>query len=406
MGVKQASTGAGRASSSSRRLDSLTGLRFVAAMTVVLYHYNLLLAYPAPWPLLRGQGRSAVGLFFVLSGFVLTYTYHHWFEAGHDRLRAWSFARARFARVYPMHVAALLMMTTLILYLRWSYPAVVRGHEGAGFTEGVMLRSWLTNLFLIQVYFPTRAHENLWNTPAWSIACEAVFYALFPFFLAHCLRYFKTVASLAAIGVALYTVELSAALVLAAWLCRLPDNVRDTAADFIGYRLPPFRVWEFLIGCVLGALFLLSTSQSHPEANWIGRSHLRNGLLLGGIAWVAAAALVGTGLKGDPATVVGFLQLYALYTPGFGAIILCLAGGKTFLSPLLENRVILLLGEASYSLYIIHWIPLYALVYARGLGTALPVSGPGAAITGSVGMSLIFWRTIEVPLRKTLRGRG
>src|SRR5471032_1559875 len=87
-----------------RDLRPLTALRFFAAMWVVLYHY---------WPNLNGEhmpalvahGYLGVELFFVLSGFILCHVYLDQFASG--RFRYGGFLWARLARVYPLHIAAL-----------------------------------------------------------------------------------------------------------------------------------------------------------------------------------------------------------------------------------------------------------------------------------------------------------
>ena len=94
-------------------IPALTGLRFVAALWVVISHYGLALAYPPGLREVGAQGGAAVSLFFVLSGFVLTYNYADWFRD--DCARVGRFAWARFTRICPMHLVALLAMTPIAL---------------------------------------------------------------------------------------------------------------------------------------------------------------------------------------------------------------------------------------------------------------------------------------------------
>src|SRR5438067_1929482 len=79
-------------------LPALTGLRFLAALVVVIDHtgYGPLAAMVAPF------GGVAVTLFFILSGFILTYTYTRNGTAVHGGWRA--FYIARIARVYPLYL--------------------------------------------------------------------------------------------------------------------------------------------------------------------------------------------------------------------------------------------------------------------------------------------------------------
>ncbi len=101
-----------------QQFDSLTSLRFAAAMSVVLYHYFSLSTFPSPSdvsaatldPISRGlhtyvsalsNGHLAVGFFFMLSGFVLA---HAHFQQLRDRSFEYvQFLKRRFSRIYPLH---------------------------------------------------------------------------------------------------------------------------------------------------------------------------------------------------------------------------------------------------------------------------------------------------------------
>lgn len=93
------------------QLRALTGLRFIAAFAIVIHHSRGLFFTPealAPYPLDIG-----VSLFFVLSGFILTYV-HPKLPTRHDIYR---FYIARFARIWPVHLASLALAAACC---RWS----------------------------------------------------------------------------------------------------------------------------------------------------------------------------------------------------------------------------------------------------------------------------------------------
>jgi peptidoglycan/LPS O-acetylase OafA/YrhL len=95
-------------------LPALTGARFVAAIVVVLFHTVLpRLGEDGLLVRLLGGGYLGVSFFFVLSGFILAYTYLHDTSALRASRRA--FWRARFARVYPVYVLALVVAAPLFL---------------------------------------------------------------------------------------------------------------------------------------------------------------------------------------------------------------------------------------------------------------------------------------------------
>src|SRR5690606_23572241 len=83
------------------RIEALTGLRFFAAAAIVLHHLQGLPSFP---DILGGAiPAQGVSVFFVLSGFILTLVHPALDEPGQTR----KFYLARFARVWPAHIAVL-----------------------------------------------------------------------------------------------------------------------------------------------------------------------------------------------------------------------------------------------------------------------------------------------------------
>src|SRR5690242_17436535 len=153
-------------------LKPLTGLRFLAAMAVVAYHALDALVPHAPGYLSRlaSHGYLGVSLFFVLSGFILTYTYIEP-DSGALRGSAREFWWARIARVYPMYTAALVVALPVFLLYRIALaPPEARAQAtiAAGLTP-----------MLLQGWWPPAACQ--WNCPGWSLSVEMFFYAIFPF---------------------------------------------------------------------------------------------------------------------------------------------------------------------------------------------------------------------------------
>src|SRR5258708_486520 len=154
------------------RLPALTSLRFFAAFHVVIFHFQAMqvLIGPAWFRKLSSIGYVGVSFFFVLSGFILVYTY-----AGRPLILK-SFWRARFARIYPAYAFSLLVMAPFfffaVLTMNIPFFAWARGH--------LKLASILV-LSLLQAWVPPAALT--WNAVAWSLSVEAFFYVLFPFLL-------------------------------------------------------------------------------------------------------------------------------------------------------------------------------------------------------------------------------
>jgi len=143
-------------------LPSLSGLRFVAVIIVFGFHVHVANVFNGgvartaiEW--IFGPGAGGVSFFFVLSGYVLT-----WSARPHDT--AARFWRRRFARIYPNH-----LVTSIAAF-------VAIALTGAGVSAAVALPS----VFLVQVWVPDPRIFFGLNAVSWFVACEAFFYVLFP----------------------------------------------------------------------------------------------------------------------------------------------------------------------------------------------------------------------------------
>jgi peptidoglycan/LPS O-acetylase OafA/YrhL len=151
-------------------LKPLTSLRFVAAMMVFFHHFPPTAHFAGAYSL----GPAGLGFFFLLSGFILTHTYHRDFTGALVSGRIRSFYVARIARIYPIYIA-----TTVIAILAVMVPG---GEPWTGTRQAV------SEVLLLQAWSPD---PSAVNPPAWSISAEAFFYALFPFAAWWALRIFK-----------------------------------------------------------------------------------------------------------------------------------------------------------------------------------------------------------------------
>lgn len=149
-------------------------MRFIAAALVFLFHAFAL------FPLASETAMANVGLlvgpggfigvtfFFMLSGFVLT-----WSMRPGDTTPA--FWRRRFFKIYPTHLLTFLVAVFLV--------SVVSGPALANVGETNNGYSALMNVFLLQSWDHNLDISSSWNGVAWSLSCEAFFYACFPFLI-------------------------------------------------------------------------------------------------------------------------------------------------------------------------------------------------------------------------------
>lgn len=215
-------------------LKPLTSLRFVAALMVFIYHV------PTREPLayLLAIGQEGVGFFFVLSGFILTYVYRDFAEAT-TREGRWTFLVARFARIYPTYVVAMVLAFAVLL--------IFGSSDTANNLPEARIPTLLAQLGLVQSWFPAAAIHYGGNGPSWSISDEAFFYVLFPFLL---FAIATRVRHLTALAILLWSV-----VVAIAWL------VPGTVGDWVHFVFPLTRLLDFTVGIVVGVLFIRRKDQ-------------------------------------------------------------------------------------------------------------------------------------------------
>lgn len=167
----------------SERLTSLDGLRGVAALSIVVWHWQHFFAIRGPWqsgwtadmqPLfwllkpLYMQGWAAVDLFFVLSGFVFFWLYRDTIKSG--AMTGWRFAVLRFSRLYPLHLA-MLIVVALLQYV------FLREHGQFFIYEANDSAHFIAQLFMVQNWW--LGAPQSFDGPTWSVSIEILLYVIF-----------------------------------------------------------------------------------------------------------------------------------------------------------------------------------------------------------------------------------
>lgn len=320
------------------------------------------------------QGGLAVSFFFVLSGFILAYTYCD----GENGLKTTpsKFWRARFARIYPLYFLGFLM----------DAPRVIAFFQGsAGSSANAVAKIALAGvayLTLLQAWHPRVT--NTWNTPGWTLSVEAFFYALFPALL----RVSKSWPLRRICWVALVIWGLPILIQTILFQAQLAELTSPSARTF-WRSFPALRLPEFVLGIAAGRIFLSGRLGPH-----------RKGLcLLGSLALVLVLGLVMGG-QFLPATV----PETTLGAPLFAVAILALASGAFPTPSWLQGPGLVLLGRASYAVYILHqpfklvFLKLAHLVRFDSQSLALLVAYLVSLQLFCVGLFLLF----EDPMRRLL----
>ena len=382
-------------------IRQLTGVRFVAAAWVLLYHLQGplnalgLLAIPVFADFLR-VGRLGVDLFFALSGFILTHTYLTRMGprlAGKGTLKFWWL---RLARVYPVHLVMLIV-------------AGVAVYAQARVTGAELDRVWLNpidfikNLFLVQEWGPDP--QRGWNFVAWSLSMEWLAYLIFPILVLF-----------------LFVLHRRAPMwvLIAAWIAVLTPLVVYGLSTSDPYYTnnwgSTFRVLtEFIAGALTYLIVrrFLPDEDSSPSAlvqrwaeflAWLLPVLVVLGAVLLGSLPAAQPPMENLGADAEPLPPYFHLLLVPLLIAWLGALALARRGIVRGLS----TKTLVLGGFISYSLYMTHlvWFGLW-----RAAMSALGIDGgvlyAGAVIGLVVGALLIaygMWRWIEEPAREWMRG--
>lgn len=353
-------------------LPALTSIRFIAALTVALSHFTQLglLNMPAAFLAFVDGGRPAVSLFFVLSGFILTYTY----QGSMDAMGASRFYIARFARIYPVMLLSLLIAMSVTIYLlRTDNSTLMLGWYSLKSNVVVsLLASLVAQLLLLTGWFPFASINQPWNGPAWSISCEAFFYALFPWLLRKLgAKSLSTVALICAVAWILQGI----------WIVCVTHYLPIGRKGFVISQFPLTHLTEFVMGIGAALCFI------HVRAT--GRPSHRFGFALVCTSLIAIALL---------AAFQPVKPAYYIESPFFAALILGLALLKRPVLGLLGGRPLVVLGEASFSLYLIH-VPIAHLAHISGLNR----DNGWVALLIAVGLSVLIFRYFEEPMRKRIR---
>lgn len=384
-------------------IRQLTGIRFIAAAWVLLYHLQgplnqLGLLFAGFADVLR-VGRLGVDLFFALSGFILTHTYLRRLGSSLRTRGTLDFWWLRLARIYPVHLLMLFVAGGAVIA-----QAQVTGEE--------LDRDWLNpldfikNLLLIQEWGPEP--QRGWNFVAWSLSMEWLAYLIFPLLILVLWQLHRRVPTF--VLAALWVVVLVPLVVygLSTSDPYYTDNWGST------YRI----LTEFTAGALTYLIvvrLLPGDALDEPPSRRVERTGSTLAVVLP-LLVVAGAIFLGQWgpaqageitLDGDVEPLPPYFHL--LLVPLLIAWIGALALSRRGLSRFLSTRALVLGGFISYSLYMTHlvWFGLWraalkAVGIDGGLLYAIAVVG---LVAGALLIAWLVWRFVEEPAREWMRSR-
>jgi peptidoglycan/LPS O-acetylase OafA/YrhL len=317
-------------------------------------------ALPGPLLAMIRGGYLAVQTFFILSGFVLARTYAN---ATWNRRSLGRFFTARFARIYPVYLVSLIVLSPFIIEMLL-----------APVWTSAQRSNLLTNyLFVLQGWAGSLGVG--WNTPAWSLSCEFFFYLWFPvLFVA--LRKARWTAISVAMAVSI---------------------VMPIALDHAGVPWswkPIYHLADFVAGIAAARIFALMK----VSRGWLNRGY-----------WLyIPAAVLGTWLIIHPLwTQGGLADLNTYLRPLNVALLVGFALSGGWMARILSTGLADFLGKASYSMYVLH-VPIlwwYGRYYVHG---RLQPSRPFAAVIYLalvIAISGLVFKWLESPASVWIRER-
>jgi peptidoglycan/LPS O-acetylase OafA/YrhL len=315
----------------SGEIKALSGLRIVAAVWVVLFHYRPWLEVSAPGfrsalaPVIN-CGAQGVDLFFILSGFVLTWNYLDRMGESFSMKATLHFLWLRLGRVWPVYLA------TLHLALAWIIFTLYVGHLPSPVADQLSAVSYVRQVLLVQLWFQPFFDGSSWDGPAWSISAEWLAYLLFGVVV---LVIFRIARATRARG-----------LVWLAFAACLPPTLLLLATGhfYTPWSWLPRIVMQFTAGAL--ACAAVRKLQLSDRARR-GAGYLSVGLGVGivGILYVLDAYPVPK--VSDSSGLVDVL---------FVPLVMTLAIGVGSLPRLLSTRIMVYGGYISFSLYMVHEI--------------------------------------------------
>ncbi len=354
-------------------IRSHTSMRGIAALLVVAYHLQFgtqsYLPFESATPFFK-RGYLWVDLFFILSGFIISYSTRMDERAPYSRAQIRTFIVHRFARIYPLHVATLFMLA-----------AVFAGQQFIRFLAGktvsddllspMSILNFFEQLFLLNAWGLTG--QVGWNIPSWSISAEWTAYMLFPLLAALIARWRRgALTAFALFALAFY-----------AWV-GLSTGVLDIVKGA--------AILRCLAGFGLG--MILYTQRARFAA-------LRDGQL--GLLQAAGLVLALATL------LLGLNDVFAI--PGFFLLVAATWPDRGWLATPLKSGPLHWLGDISYSVYLNHfWVlSLWHFLYEPVLHrlTLPPMLERAIVIAGAfplvIGASALTLRYLEQPARKAIQ---
>jgi peptidoglycan/LPS O-acetylase OafA/YrhL len=354
-----------------RYMPGLDGLRAIAVGGVILYHLGF------GWA--KG-GLLGVGVFFTLSGYLITDILLTQVDAGGIRLGSFWLARAR--RLLP----ALFLMLTVVM----AWVTVIGPHQPGEFrTAAISAAAYVNNWWLIfhHVSYFARFEAPSPLNHLWSLSIEEQFYILWPFLLMAGTRLVPEARDTIGVRPRLALVALAMALVSTILMAVLYHPSLDPSRVYYGTDT---RAMELLFGAALAMVWPSRRLQRRirPQARTIIDA-------AGAVGLLAILLMYWRTGEFSPFLYRGGFVLLSLATV---LAVAAMAHPASRLGPLVGNPPMRWIGERSYGIYLWHF-PVIVLTSHRGVAAGQGLLKDALQVGAILGIAELSWRYVENPIR-------
>lgn len=344
--------------------NQLTFTRFVAAITIVIYHFgNNVFPFNVPFiSFFVKQANLGVSYFFVLSGFVMALAY----SQKNREIDFNLYIKNRAARILPLYYLALLSML-LYYFIRIKLLSV-----NSDYTPNFI--DIFFNIFLLQNWIPENVHVI--NTASWTLSVEAFFYILFPLLF----NKFYSKFSLKVIAISVIIVFISSQGLFHFLLHQYPSR------QSFWLSLPLLHLNVFIAGNLIGLLFIKYKNRFLKDLFF---SVLFSVLLMFIVLYFPAKQINYSN---------GFFIIFQI------PILFLIALDKGRLTKLFRKKLMVYLGEISYGIYILQF-PVYFFFTATLTFFHYKINQPlfYAYLIILIVVSGISFNYVEKPLREKIK---
>jgi len=297
------------------RLEQLTFTRFLAAISIVVFHYgNDIFPFNSNIiDFLFRQANIGVSYFFILSGFVMIIAYEN-----RDKIEFRDFLKRRLARIYPVYLLAIFSLLAYYVLISQSFD----------------YKELFLNLTLIQSWIPGFALS--FNSPSWSLSVEMFFYISFPFLF----NSFYKKYSLKRLIILVFIFFIGSQILLHSFTHSSFYNGFPSKSHDLIYYFPLMHFSEFLIGNIAGLFFLKGIKVRNYDMP-----------ILALIVFMSLLLKMNIGINFHNG------MMAFVFVP----LIVFVSANNGLLSKISSNKSLVFLGEISYGIYILQK-PIYEYV--------------------------------------------